>query len=150
MTQESPLPDVPEVQDPKDKGAGGEIEDRQALDQIREQNRTRRIEYLKAINPQLPELVEQWKQRWGRIESVHILGEMYIWRGMDRAEYIGMMTAGLDKNKNEEAIASKCLLWPEISTLDWVKNPAGLPTTLSDLVLASSGFGTEDPIPVRL
>ena len=145
----SPTPVEPKVDD-SDKKQASEVEDRQQLEKIREENRVSRTAYLATIEEGLPQQVDVWKQNFGRIESIHILGQLFIWRGMTRSEYIALMGSGQEKMKNEEAICSKCLLYPQIDKLDWVSMPAGLPTTLSDHVLASSGFGTEDPIPVRL
>jgi hypothetical protein len=145
----SPVPEEQRVDDSQRQEAN-EAHDREQLEKVREENRRARIAYLATIDATLPDKVEGWKQQFGRIESIHILGQLFIWRGMTRAEYIALMGGGQEKMKNEEAITSKCLLYPQIDQLDWVKMPAGLPTTLSDHVLATSGFGTEDPIPVRL
>jgi hypothetical protein len=84
------------------------------------------------------------------VESIHVLGTLYIYRGMNRGEYIALMQQGQDKIKNDETVASKCTLFPKIEQLAWVELPAGLPTTLADLILTASGFGAEDPVPVRL
>lgn len=127
-----------------------EADDRKNLEHMREELRVRRIGLLKAIDPALPANVETWKANHGLIDSQHILSTLYIWRGMNRSEYIALMNVSGDKWKNEESIVSKCLLHPPIRTMDWVVMPAGLPTTLSELILGSSGFGADDPMPVRL
>jgi len=127
-----------------------EREDRDELKRLQEEARKRRTEYLASIDKTLPGLVEKWKGEYPRIESIHIAGQLYIYRGLRRDEYLSTMGAGLDKNKNDEKIASKCLLWPKVAETNWVNMPAGIPMTLSDLILTASGFGTEDAIPVRL
>jgi hypothetical protein len=128
----------------------GETEDRLELDRLRAEARQKRIAYLESLDPKLPAMIEEWKKGFNRVESIHILGTLYIYRNMTRGEYIALMQQGQDKIKNDEMVASKCLLWPKIEQLAWVTLPAGLPTTISDLVLTSSGFGAEDPVPIRL
>lgn len=127
-----------------------ETSDRAKMAEMHEEARVRRIAYLSSIDPSLPDSVERWKTEHPRVESIHILGNLYIYRTLLRSEYLATMGAGLDKNKNDEKIASRCLLWPAISELDWIRLPAGIPMTIADLVLAASGFGTEDAVPVRL
>jgi hypothetical protein len=127
-----------------------EADDRKALNKQLEDQRQRRIAYLKTIHPDLPRMVEEWKRTYGIIDSQHLLRTLYIWRGLSRSEYIALMNITGDKWKSEEQTVDKCLLWPVIKSGDWVTLPAGLPSTLSDLILASSGFGPDDQFPVRL
>lgn len=134
----------------EEKAKEGEIKDREELKRLQEEARKNRMDYLKSIEPTLPKKVDEWKAKYGRVDSVHIAGQLYIYRGLIRSEYLATMGAGLDKNKNDEKIASKCLLWPRIEETAWISMPAGVPMTISDLVLTASGFGTEDAIPVRL
>jgi hypothetical protein len=149
------------MEDPKDQptdeqkkadeaAAKAEATEREELKQMQEDAKKRRMEYLASIDESLPQKVEQWKAEYPRIESIHIAGQLYIYRGLRRDEYLSTMGAGLDKNKNDEKISSKCLLWPKVAETAWINMPAGVPMTLSDLILTSSGFGTEDAIPVRL
>lgn len=135
---------------PKDSSKKGEAEDRKELDRLREEARGKRIAYLAGINKDLPAMVDKWKEQFPRVESIHILGTLYIYRGMNRGEYIALMQQGQDKIKNDETVASKCTLYPKIEQMAWVELPAGLPTTLADLILTASGFGAEDPVPIRL
>jgi hypothetical protein len=127
-----------------------EADDRRALNKIHEEQRQRRVAYLATIDPGLPTMVEDWKRQYGVIDSQHLLRTLYIWRGMSRSEYIALMNVSGDKWKNEESVVDKCLLWPKINPGDWVTLPAGLPSTLSDLIMATSGFGPDDAMPVRL
>lgn len=127
-----------------------EADDRKVLLKMQEENRLRRTAYLKTISPQLPAMVDEWKRTYGVIDSQHILRTLYIWRGMSRSEYIALMNVAGDKWKNEEQMVDKCLLWPVIKPTDWVMLPAGIPSTLADLILATSGFGPDDQFPVRL
>lgn len=139
-------------QDTKPNEPTSELQDRTELEAARSANSKRRREYLAAIDKDLPAKVDAWKEKFQGVEisSVHIGGQLFIYRGLNRGEYMSVMTQGLPKEKNEEYLASKGLLWPEITTLDWVTRPAGLPVTLADLVLASSSFGTEEVVPIRL
>jgi len=138
--------------DTKSNEPTSELQDRATLEEARTTTGKRRREYLAAIDKDLPAKVDAWKEKFQGVEisSVHIGGQLFIYRGLNRGEYMAIMTQGFDKGKNEEHIASRGLLWPEISMLDWVTRPAGLPITLSDLILAASSFGTEEVMPIRL
>jgi hypothetical protein len=142
--------DSPKAKDEGKTVEKGERQDRDELKRLHEEARVRRTAYLSSIDPKLPDAVDKWKGEFPRVESVHISGQLYIYRGLRRDEYLATMGAGLDKNKNDEKIASRCLLWPEVPETNWVSMPAGIPMTLSDLILTASGFGVEDAIPVRL
>ena len=150
MSNKPEVTPEPDVTTPEEtSGVANEAVDREELHKIREDNRQRRIGYLDVLQPGLANEVEVWKSKYGRLESQHILDQLYIYRGMNRGEYIALMSQGDDKLKNEQVIAEKCVLWPR-QKWDWIILPAGLPTTLSDLVLANSAFGAQDPAPVRL
>lgn len=147
MEAANPEQEVPKT-DEKDPETEGE--ERQKLRELQEEARQRRMAYLQSVSPELPQIVEDAKRMHPRVESIHIAGQLYIYRGLKRSEYLQTMGAGLDKNKNDEKIASKCLIWPRVPETDWINMPAGIPMTLSDLILTASGFGAEDAIPVRL
>jgi len=134
----------------EDPSKRGEADDRGEIQRLREEARGKRLEYLRSLNKDLPEMVERWKAQFPRVESIHVLGTLYIYRGMNRGEYIALMQQGQDKIKNDEMVASKCTLHPKTEQLAWVELPAGLPTTLADLILTASGFGAEDAVPIRL
>jgi len=146
------MPEDKKTDDKQTSEPTTEAHDRQAMEAARETNRKRRLEYLAQIHKDLPAMVDQWKEKFrgAKIESAHVGGQLYIYRGLNRVEYLGIMSQGMDKAKNEEHLASKGTLWPSIGILDWATLPAGLPVTLSDLILAASSFGTEEVVPVRL
>jgi hypothetical protein len=130
--------------------APNEVKARRELEEARTEAATARTAYLEDVSPGLAARVADWKRKYGRVESTHILDQIYVYRGMNRGEYQAMVIRGLDKEKNEQDIAARCVLFPDLSTMDWVLMPAGLPYTLSELTLAASGFVTQDPSPIRL
>lgn len=138
---------APQAEEKQHKSEG---DDRKIVESAREEMRARRMEYIRSLDPALPASIEAWKQQFGPLDSQHILGKLYIWRGMLRSEYIALMNSSGDKWKNEEMIVDKCLLHPKLRMIDSVQFPAGLLTTLGDLILQSSGFSPDDPMPVRL
>jgi hypothetical protein len=130
-----------------------EQQERERLEKIRQDNTAKRYAYLKNIDPNLPELVKDWKGKFrgALIESIHILDVLYIYRNMTRGEYIAIMNEGHDKLTNEQVISSRCCLWPQnVAKADWTTYPAGVPSTLSDCILTACGFGPSDLAPVRL
>jgi hypothetical protein len=127
-----------------------EAQDRAELDKLREEARQRRLDYLESLEEGLSAKAMEWKQTFKNVESIHVLNQLWIYRGLTRGEYLTLMSQGQDKAKNEILICNKCILWPGIDPSLWDAMGAGLTTTLSDLILAASGFGAEDPVPIRL
>jgi len=130
-----------------------EITERELRDRLMKEEaaaRAKRMEYLKSIDPSLPEKVAQWKRDYPYVGSVHIQDQLYIFRAISRAEYLAIATKIGDQAKIEEALASKGLLWPPINTMEWVTMPAGIPFTLSQLVQQASGFQPDETLPIRL
>lgn len=134
-----------------------ELGAREVLAKAQEEARKERMEVLAKLDKDLPARVMEWKAQFPNvpIESIHIIGQPYIYRGLIRSEYLAVIRANKDRHETDEAIASRGLLHPKIGVLDWVQKEAGLPFTLSALVMAASGFEPSDKIgdqaaPVRL
>jgi hypothetical protein len=138
--------DAPEHQKTPEES---EVVARLEIKRIEEEQRGKRMEYLESLEAGLSKLVEQWKQQYPRVESLHILDQVYIYRGLRRDEYLSIMGPGLPREKSDQAISDKCVLWPKREA-DWLQLPAGIPFSLSEAILAASGFQASDPIPVRL
>lgn len=137
-------------QDPQDAQNKTEAQLRREILQEEEKARQKRMAYLGSLDPNLPAMVEQWKNDFQRVESIHILDQLYIYRGLSRAEFYAIMGNTNDPLKQDENFASKGLLWPQIEALNWTTRAAGIPSTLSRLIQEASGFSPADVAPVRL
>jgi len=140
-----PAGDAEETKSPEDSEGVARLE----IKKIEDDQRDKRMEYLESLESGLGKQVEEWKKSYPRIESVHVLDQLYIYRSLRRDEYLSIMGPGLPREKSDQSISDKCVLWPKRSS-DWLQMSAGLPFTLSEAILRASGFEQSDPITVRL
>ena len=87
--------------------------------------------------------VENWKQEYGDIYMTEFDSETYIWRTLSRIEYKNIMNAEGNNSEwfSEEQVAQFCVLWPEnYGGQQMTDGKAGIPSVLSDQIMAKSGF----------
>ena len=92
--------------------------------------------------------IEAWKSEYGKLYKTIVEGDEYIWRKLKRKEYVEVMNIlqqeGEDEDsvvyKRQAAIVQKTCLYPE-KIDDELEKSAGLAITLSDEIIAKSGFG---------
>lgn len=88
--------------------------------------------------------VQDWKSRYdGEIFMSDFNDKMFIWRPIRRKEYRDIQTleGSPDEYYIEETICRKCILWPEDYAMQKMTfGKAGIPTTLSQLIMERSGF----------
>lgn len=89
--------------------------------------------------------VENWKQEFGDIYMTEFDDETYIWRTLSRLEYKNLMNQGSSSEwEGEELIAQTCVLWPENYGPEEISDgKAGVPSILSDQIMAKSGFAAQ-------
>lgn len=88
--------------------------------------------------------LEEWKEMYGNyyISSINEDDDLYIWRTLKRIEYKQLVKSGMAKNQlaYEEAVISRCCLWPKMSIDSMSKQNAGTIETLAKQILFKSGF----------
>lgn len=88
--------------------------------------------------------VSEWKSRYdGEIFMSDFNDEMLIWRPIRRKEYrdLQRVEGNTDEYYLEEAICRTCVLWPEDYAMHKITfGKAGVPTTLSQMIMERSGF----------
>ena len=91
--------------------------------------------------------IQAWKAEHGKVFKTVIDGEDYIWRKLKRKEYVALMANKSEEDdldariyERQEEIAKLVILYPE-NVADLINENAGLATTISDEVIARSGFG---------
>lgn len=88
--------------------------------------------------------VEDWKSRFDNdLYMSDFNNEVFIWRPIRRKEYrdIQRVEGVKDEYYMEEAVCRTCVLWPQDYAMHKITfGKAGLPTTLSQLVMERSGF----------
>lgn len=140
-----------------------EIKAREDLKEQQDKAKDARLALLQVKYGISPEQMAGWKANFGRISSVHIAGQLYIYRGLFRLEFQQLMQSsdvremiesgpeGADKARalNEKRITNRGVLFPEVKGKAWDKDLAGILNTLSDLILNFSGFVPDD-VPVEL
>lgn len=95
--------------------------------------------------------VQLWKKQYGidNIYHTKILENHYLFRTLNRTEYEQIASLSLDSLTNEELICKTCVLWPLNYNYDkMAKEPAGFPSTLSQIIMENSGFTSEYGIEV--
>lgn len=86
------------------------------------------------------EVIKDLKEKYGDVYKSVIDELVIVWRPLTRDEYKEIVAAEVDIIEKEEIISKKCVVWPELTEEDWKKMPAGIPTLLSDNIMAKSGF----------
>lgn len=88
--------------------------------------------------------VAEWKSMYdGEIFMSDFNNTIFIWRPIRRKEYRDLQRAegSTDEFYLEEAITRTCLLWPEDYAMQKLTfGKAGIPSTLSQLIMERSGF----------
>lgn len=88
--------------------------------------------------------VQNWKQEYG--DSLYMTefdDETFVWRTLSRIEYKRIMSIEGNNSEwfGEEQVVQKCILWPENFGANEITNgKAGVPSVLSDQIMAKSGF----------
>lgn len=96
--------------------------------------------------------IEAWKKEWEGydIYVTEILNVNFIFRTLNRFEYKQLISLqNVDALQREEVICQTVTLWP--SSYNWQKmatEKAGIPSTLSDIVMENSGFTKDYAIQV--
>lgn len=88
--------------------------------------------------------ISDWKSRYdGEIFMSDFNGEMLIWRPIRRKEYrdLQRVEGAADEYYLEESICRTCVLFPEDYAMHKITfGKAGVPTTLSQMIMERSGF----------
>lgn len=89
------------------------------------------------------EQIDAWKKEYGDVfASGFSPEELFIFRSLGRPEYIDLQVTAQEQRWNqfqmEEATCDTCVLWP--SDLDWSKEKAGTPGSLSEMIMQNSNF----------
>jgi len=88
--------------------------------------------------------LEDWKSRYdGEIYMSDFDDTIFLWRPIRRKEFrdIQRIEGAKDEYYMEESICRACVLWPEDYALHRITfGKAGIPTTLSQLIMERSGF----------
>ena len=99
--------------------------------------------------------VASWKKQFEldghSVNLTEHMGEVFIWRTLNRQEYREIMALpNTDPLQREEIICEVCTLWPyEYNFSDMANRRAGTPAVLAEQVMKESGFKQPTP-PVRL
>jgi hypothetical protein len=80
----------------------------------------------------------EWKQAYGDIYQMEILGQHFIFRSLGREEYKGIVLMDLELGDFQEAICFSAIIYPE--QYDYSRGIAGIAEVLSDGVLDASGL----------
>lgn len=91
--------------------------------------------------------IEDWRSRFGVVYISSVTGDdTYIWRTINRIEYKKLAANGSlnEKERAEESIVRKCLLYPEPKDSFITTSPAGVVSTLSTQILYTSGFVSDN------
>jgi len=123
-------------------------------EQARVQAAKERAEYICSKFGIPPEKLELWKQRHQYIESVHIQGDLYIYRALKRSELYMLQeeqqkTGNTNPEVGQESLVMKAVLFPKLEEGQLKVMPAGITSTLSEAITLLSGYGADD-LPVRL
>lgn len=91
------------------------------------------------------DMLAEWKVRNNNeVYMSDFDDEIFIWRPLRRKEYrdLNRVEGQRDEFYIEESICRACVLWPEeYGQHTMVFGKAGIPSTLSNLILERSGFG---------
>lgn len=92
--------------------------------------------------------IAEWKTKHGDVFMVSLGDEKYIYRSLRRFEYKALMaTADASKSFNEDKIVGMCVLNPVMDPSKLPMLKAGTVTSLVELIMAASNFGTvEEPV----
>jgi hypothetical protein len=83
-------------------------------------------------------MLNVWRDQYENIYKTELCGEEFIWRELTKVEFDKAKRYYTDDGEREEYVCSLCVLKP--LNYDYANCPAGIPTTLTRLILAESGF----------
>ncbi len=92
-----------------------------------------------------PEVIQQWKQRYGSVYKTTIAGQEFYFRPIYRFEMV-QIREWLQQNQDatvdqmDEKVVEYCLLAPKWTIADFLVLPAGVISTLSRAIQERSGF----------
>lgn len=106
------------------------------------------------ISPELQGTIDQIKKNGLSVHTVLFGDHRFFFRTLNRSEWREFQKGlieqeGTTKEDGEDSLVSKCLVSPKVSTKDLAALPAGEISTLADLILKASGFGSAET-PVKL
>ena len=90
--------------------------------------------------------IEGWKQQYGAVHVSSVSGDdIYLWHTINRIQYKSLARSGAlnEKDRAEEAIVRKCLLYPEPKDGFMANTPAGVISTLYNQIMYQTGFISE-------
>lgn len=88
--------------------------------------------------------IQSWKKEWDGYDIfvTEILNETFVFRTLNRFEYKQLVTfIDINALQREETICQTAVLWP--IDYDYIKmstEKAGIPSTLSEIIMEKSGF----------
>lgn len=96
--------------------------------------------------------VESWKKQWDGYEVclTEVCDQYFVFRTLNRFEYKQIVALkNVDPLQREEIICETCVLWPQPYKWDnMATDKAGIPSTLSQILMERSGFSKEYSIQV--
>lgn len=88
---------------------------------------------------------DAWKEQFGEIYATEFPGgKVFIYRSLRRMEYKAIAKdKESDPLTKEENICQRCVIWPaNYDFMDMSQGEAGIPSVLSEYIMAQSGFQT--------
>jgi hypothetical protein len=91
-------------------------------------------------------MIQEWKESWGEIYATNFGSDedpdYYFWRTLTRMEFKNMVRdqAKADPLYKEERLIERCVIWPRLDQTYIYGSKAGIPSVLSDEIMARSGF----------
>ena len=132
---------IEEAQEVKEEAV--EIEEVDAYESEEEEMDHQGTDEIFPFGPTYDQL-EDWKSRFdGEIYMSDFNNQIFLWRPIRRKEYrdLQRVDGAKDEYYIEEAMCRTCVLWPEDYALHKITfGKAGVPTTLSQLIMERSGF----------
>jgi len=138
---------------PKEKTLEQEFEERFQQEEAAEQEAEKDKAYLLFKARRKFGLADGALEGWKRnhplgVGMTWIGGKPYIYRALSLGEYLGILEKNPEAADFQKAVASRALLYPEINDNEYITSLAGLPTSLSNAILQTSGFEQTIAIPV--
>jgi len=102
---------------------------------------------------------KEWKDKYGDVYVTSVTTDYHVaWRTLNRSEFkavvkqieqlvaSGNVTQSEAEMVNEELVTQICALFPSFTNKDFAGNLAGLPSILSQQIMAASGFTSVDVV----
>lgn len=101
---------------------------------------------VKSKKMSLDDRITEWKKQYGRLYKTEIDGDTYIWRRLNRKEYVNLVTADdTSENKDiahydrQDQLCKITVLYPD-NIEQIIRDVAGVASILSDEIMFKSGF----------